>query len=310
MRQWGLLQGWLEEDFGLLVTLEGVKRAARDWQANGRAEAWLAHGSQRLAEAQGLDGRADIAAKLDAGDRAYLAACKAKEEAARADAEARRREREAELARRLADAHAIASANRRVATRTGIGLAVAVALVALAGAAALFGFHRATEAKSNFRAARRSRPGPSRLSRRAACGGVRTLRRSCSDSIKPCPSWLQAMLWIVVSRSADCKYGRTSQGYRPRGEIMRRQSSLARGRSPTLKLSRRNIPRTVKSSHLRPAASSLSAISKPSRTNLRRCRDTKRPWPNSAPPEPLDSKRDRVLALALERLGDIFDRFT
>ena len=181
LRQWGLLQGWLEQDFGLLVTLEGVKRAARDWQANGRAEAWLTHGSQRLAEAQGLDGRADIAAKLGAGDRAYLAACKAKEEAARADAEARRREREAELARRLADAHAIASANRRVATRTGIGLAVAVALVALAGAAALFGFHRATEAESNFRAARRSRPGPSRLSRRAACGGVRTLRRSCSE---------------------------------------------------------------------------------------------------------------------------------
>jgi len=90
LRQWGLLEGWLAEDFALLTTLEGVKRATRDWQANGRADAWLAHGGQRLAEAQALDARPDIAAKLDAADRAYLAACRAREDAARAEAEARR----------------------------------------------------------------------------------------------------------------------------------------------------------------------------------------------------------------------------
>jgi len=83
LRQWGLLEGWLQEDFALLATLEGVKRAARDWDANARAEAWLAHQGQRLAEAQVLDARPDIAAKLDAIDRQYLAECQAKEEAAR-----------------------------------------------------------------------------------------------------------------------------------------------------------------------------------------------------------------------------------
>ena len=37
LRQWGRLDGWLTEDFGLLATLEGVKRAARDWDANSAA---------------------------------------------------------------------------------------------------------------------------------------------------------------------------------------------------------------------------------------------------------------------------------
>ena len=55
-----------------MTTLEGVKRAARDWDANARGDAWLAHQGQRLAEAQALDARPDIAARLDATDRAYL----------------------------------------------------------------------------------------------------------------------------------------------------------------------------------------------------------------------------------------------
>ena len=75
LRQWGLLDGWLKEDFGLLATLEGVKRASRDWDANARDAAWLAHRGQRLADAGALDTRPDIAAKLDATDRAYLAGC-------------------------------------------------------------------------------------------------------------------------------------------------------------------------------------------------------------------------------------------
>ncbi|SDR64179.1 WD40 repeat [Rhizobiales bacterium GAS113] len=149
LRQWGLLQGWLAEDFGVLATLEGVKRAARDWDANGRAEAWLAHQGQRLAEAQGLDARPDIAARLDATDRIYIAECRAREEKARAEAEERRREREEEQARRLANAHALASsaqalanANRRIARRTGIGL---VAALVLALAAVGFGLYARRE---------------------------------------------------------------------------------------------------------------------------------------------------------------------
>ena len=42
LRQWGLLKGWLADDLGRLAVLEGVRRAARDWDANARAEAWLA----------------------------------------------------------------------------------------------------------------------------------------------------------------------------------------------------------------------------------------------------------------------------
>jgi tetratricopeptide (TPR) repeat protein len=132
LRQWGLLEGWLAEDFALLTTLEGVKRATRDWEANGRADAWLAHGGQRLAEAQALDARADIAAKLDPADRAYLAACRAREEAARAEVETRRREREEAQARRLADARRLAAARGRVAWAAGAGLVVALALAGVA----------------------------------------------------------------------------------------------------------------------------------------------------------------------------------
>jgi hypothetical protein len=135
LRQWGLLEGWLAEDLGLLSTLESVKRAARDWDANARAEAWLAHQETRLAEAQALDARPDIAAKLDAVDRGYLAQCRAREDVARTEAEARRREREEEQARKVRDA-------RRIAQRTGIGLLVALVL---AVAAASFGFYAQSE---------------------------------------------------------------------------------------------------------------------------------------------------------------------
>jgi WD40 repeat protein len=134
LRQWDLLDGWLKEDFGRLATLEGVQRAARDWDANGRADSWLAHQVQRLAEAQALDERPDITARLDATDRAYLAGCRAREEAARAEAEQRRLEREEEEKRQLADAQALAASERRTAQRTRIGAAVAIAFALTAGA--------------------------------------------------------------------------------------------------------------------------------------------------------------------------------
>ena len=114
LRQWGLLEGWLTEDFAHLAALEGVKRAARDWNQNARAPAWLAHQGQRLAEAQRLDSRPDIAARLDPVDRAYLAGCHAEEERRRAETEARR------------------AAERRVVQRTRLGLAAALLLALLA----------------------------------------------------------------------------------------------------------------------------------------------------------------------------------
>jgi WD domain, G-beta repeat len=125
----------LKEDFGLLSTQEGVKRAAHEWDAHARADSWLAHQGQRLEEAHALDARPDIAARLDATDRAYLAGCRAREEAAHAETEQRRCEREEEQARRLADA-------RKIALRTGVGAVVALVFAIAAGA---FGYYALSE---------------------------------------------------------------------------------------------------------------------------------------------------------------------
>jgi formylglycine-generating enzyme required for sulfatase activity len=83
LRQLSLLQGWLAEDAGLLAVLGGVKRASRDWAANGRDAAWLAHVTDRLAAAERLTARLDLAANLEPTDRDYLAACGEAESAAK-----------------------------------------------------------------------------------------------------------------------------------------------------------------------------------------------------------------------------------
>ncbi len=146
LRQWDLLKGWLEADFGLLATLEAVQRATRDWAANQRDPAWLAHRGQRLADAGALDARPDIAAKLTSADRSYLALCRERQDEEAAEAEARRREREEAQARQLADAKALAESNRRVARRTQIGLAAALSLALAAGGAGVYAWLKKGEA--------------------------------------------------------------------------------------------------------------------------------------------------------------------
>ena len=83
LRQWGLLDGWLADDAGLLAVLEGVKRASRDWRDNAKNAAWLAHATDRLAAAERLSERPDLAASLEPTDREYLATCRKAESAAR-----------------------------------------------------------------------------------------------------------------------------------------------------------------------------------------------------------------------------------
>lgn len=83
LRQWGLLQGWLAEDAGLLVVMDGVERASRDWAANGKNAAWLTHTTSRLEAAERLSDRPDLAANLEPTDNEYLAACRKKETATR-----------------------------------------------------------------------------------------------------------------------------------------------------------------------------------------------------------------------------------
>src|SRR5262249_30673959 len=79
LRQWGLLQGWLTEDFALLAILDGVKRASRDWAANGREAAWLVHRTERLKAAEGLHARPDLSRNLEPTDLDYLSACRGAE---------------------------------------------------------------------------------------------------------------------------------------------------------------------------------------------------------------------------------------
>ncbi len=140
LRQWGLLQGWLEEDFAALSALEGVRRAARDWAANGKDEAWLAHTAGRLEDAEAVARRDDFAGTLEATDLAYLAAART--------AETARRDRELEEARKLAAAQKeAADRQKQVAQRTRLGLIAASVLALLAVGAAVFGFQKATEAR-------------------------------------------------------------------------------------------------------------------------------------------------------------------
>ena len=83
LRQWGLLQGWLDEDFGALTTLAGVQRAARDWAANNKDAAWLTHAGGRLEEAERLRARDDFARLITPTERNYLTQCRQKEDAER-----------------------------------------------------------------------------------------------------------------------------------------------------------------------------------------------------------------------------------
>ena len=92
LRQWGDLERWLKEDLGTLTILEGVKRAENDWAANGKGAVWLSHRGGRLEEAEKQAARVEFANYLNVDDRAYLAACRALE-----NAEASRKRRTSEL---------------------------------------------------------------------------------------------------------------------------------------------------------------------------------------------------------------------
>ena len=172
LRQWGLLQGWLEEDFAALSTLEGVERAARDWDANGRDEAWLAHAAGRLEDAEALQRRADFAHFLDPTDVTYLDACRATETA--------RRNRELEEAHKLAAAQKdaaeaatlAAERQKQVARRTRIGLVAASLLAVAAIGTAVFGFDQARKAQAKTaEAIRNETVGLAALSQVALAGG-------------------------------------------------------------------------------------------------------------------------------------------
>lgn len=132
LRQWGSLQGWLQEDFAALMNLENVKRATRDWLANARQPDWLNHAGSRLVDAEKDAAREDLSADLSPEAREYLATCRSREDAEnRLRTETLERERN-DQEQRVRDAQALATANRTAAVRTGLGLVAALVLAMLA----------------------------------------------------------------------------------------------------------------------------------------------------------------------------------
>ena len=108
LRQWSALASWLEADASDLKVVEGVERASSEWGRNGRHEAWLDHRAERLTVAERLTSREDFHRRLGEEGNAYLAACRAREEA-------EHREKEAALAREQARLAEVAAAQARTA---------------------------------------------------------------------------------------------------------------------------------------------------------------------------------------------------
>jgi WD40 repeat protein len=76
LRQWGALDGWLVEDSADLGTIEALRRAATEWDANARASEFIAHRGARLQAVEQVAGAEKFASYLTSVDRAYLSAAR------------------------------------------------------------------------------------------------------------------------------------------------------------------------------------------------------------------------------------------
>jgi hypothetical protein len=129
LRQLPALAAWLDADRADLMLVEGVERAAAEWQRNNCGEAWLDHRGERLTAAEALVARADFRRRLGDKGLAYLAACRAR-------GEAERREREAALAHEQARLTEIAAAQARTARVQRVAAAALAAVLILVTAGA------------------------------------------------------------------------------------------------------------------------------------------------------------------------------
>ncbi|MGE5369796.1 MAG: tetratricopeptide repeat protein [Chloroflexota bacterium] len=77
--QWKLLKTFIAEEPRLDAIIEGLKRAARNWDRNARSRDSITHSGEELEKAEHLYSQPDALAVLDATDRAYLVACRDKE---------------------------------------------------------------------------------------------------------------------------------------------------------------------------------------------------------------------------------------
>jgi WD40 repeat protein len=76
LRQWGALDGWLVEDSADLGTIEALRRAATEWEANARASEFIGHRGARLQAVEQVAGGEKFASYLTSVDRAYLSAAR------------------------------------------------------------------------------------------------------------------------------------------------------------------------------------------------------------------------------------------
>lgn len=76
LRQWGALDGWLAEDSADLATIEALRRAATEWEANARASEFVAHRGARLQAIEQVASAEKFASYLTSVDRAYLSAAR------------------------------------------------------------------------------------------------------------------------------------------------------------------------------------------------------------------------------------------
>ncbi|MGA9824347.1 MAG: tetratricopeptide repeat protein, partial [Methylocystis sp.] len=150
LRRWTTLKDWLDEDFEGLARLEGVKRASREWEVHSRSRAYAAHAGALLEEAERLYARPDFTARLDATDRAYLAACIEKAKLVREEERAQGRAREEQVREKSERLVKRARNARWEAWISSVGLAAALAIAGLGG----WQWLTATQAKNEAQAQR------------------------------------------------------------------------------------------------------------------------------------------------------------
>ena len=120
LRQWPALTAWLDADAADLKLVEGVERAADEWAANDRLEAWLDHRAERLRAAKAASRAQRLPQAAWREGAAYLAACRAREDAERQEREEALAREQARLARRCS-----AGAYRAISADCRVGLAAA-----------------------------------------------------------------------------------------------------------------------------------------------------------------------------------------
>jgi WD40 repeat protein len=84
LREWSMVRRWIDEDAEPMKVLQSVRAGARDWKHKDSKPVWLVHHGERLLEAEALLKRSDFASQLEEADRAYIEACRIKEDRDRA----------------------------------------------------------------------------------------------------------------------------------------------------------------------------------------------------------------------------------